>query len=75
MNRAPVVKYLITDSRGEPLTLALPSWDTAVRHARRAAGKITGTVLIFGMVASVTMPIGESAAPKVTRLSAKAGKR
>lgn len=72
MNRARVVKYLVTDSRGEPLTPALPSWETAVRQARRAAGKITGTVLVFGMVASVTMPIGESRAPRVTRHSGKA---
>lgn len=74
MNRAPVVKFLITDSRGEPLTPALPSWESAVKEARRAAGKITGTVLVFGMIASVTMPIGDVRAPRVTR-HGKAAKR
>lgn len=72
--RPVVVKYIVTDSRGEPVTPALPSWETATRHARRAAGKISGTVLIFSVVASVTMPIGEYQAPRVTRHSGK-GKR
>lgn len=69
-----VVKYLVTDATGEQLTPALPAWEKAIHHARKAAGKVGGTVLIFGVVASVTMPIGRSDA-RVTRIGTRNEKR
>lgn len=74
MTPAAVIKYLVTDAKGEQLTPALPAWESAVRQARRAAGKVGGTVLIFGVVASVTLPIGRKDAA-VTRLGARNEKR
>lgn len=69
-----VIKYLVTDARGEQLTPALPAWEKAIHHARKAANKVGGTVLIFGVVASVTLPIGRNDA-KVTRLGTRNEKR
>lgn len=70
-----VIKYLVTDAAGEQLTPALPSWEKAVHHARRAANKIGATALIFGVVASVTIPIDRVSGPRVTRLGTRNEKR
>lgn len=66
-----VIKYLVTDAGGEQLTPALPSWQKAVHHGRKAAAKIRGPVLIFGVMASITIPIDQERRPMVTKMSAR----